>query len=341
MPYATIVATSSFVPELEITNDALRARFASSAPEFVDKMEAASGIMTRWASPADWAASDLAKQAAQIALERSGHDASQIDLIIVGTDSPDYITPATSVVLQDKLGAKNAGTFDVGCACASFPTALATAAGLMATNPSLKTVLVTGVYMMRKLAAESDVMSFFYGDGAGAAVLEQSSEPGFVAAAFRADGAYHRNWLIPAGGTVEPTTAEGFAAGRTAVQMIERYPAEINNSGWPRVVRDLCANGGFGVEDIDFVIFTQVRKGTIELVMNDLGLPLEKTHMVMEKWGYTGSACIPMAFDDAIRAGKVQPGSLVVLVGSGVGYNQAAVAFRMPKQETRLFGARR
>jgi 3-oxoacyl-[acyl-carrier-protein] synthase-3 len=100
----------------------------------------------------------------------------------------------------------------------------------------------------------------------------------------------------------------------------------------------VAENGGFGVKDIDFVIFTQVRKPTIELVMNALALPMEKTHMIMERWGYTGSACIPMALDDALQQKKIKPGDLVVMVGSGVGYNQAAAAFRMPAAETRLFG---
>ncbi len=120
MTYANIVATGSYLPEIEVTNDTLRARFNGNAPEFVDKMEASSGFKTRWYAPADWSASDLALRASQQALQRAGKTADDIDLIILGTDSPDYITPATSVVLQAKLGAKNAGTFDVGCACASF-----------------------------------------------------------------------------------------------------------------------------------------------------------------------------------------------------------------------------
>ena len=120
--------------------------------------------------------------------------------------------------------------------------------------------------------------------------------------------------------------------------MLERYPPEINNEGWPRLVRKVAENGGFAVSDIDFVIFTQVRKPTIELVMKELGLPMEKTHMIMEQWGYTGSACIPMALDDALQQKKIKPGDLVVMVGSGVGYNQAAAAFRMPLEEKRLVG---
>jgi len=335
--YATIVATGCYLPEIEISNDTLRARFNGAAPEFVDKMEASSGILTRWYAPEDWATSDLAVRASRQALARAGKTADDIDMILVGTDSPDFITPATSVIVQDKLGAKRAGTFDVGCACASFPTAYTAAAGMMATNANLKTVLVIGVYMMHKLTSPDDPMIFFYGDGAGAAILERSDEPGFISSAFRADGSYAKRWAIFAGGTVEPVTEESVKNGHTRVKMYDRYPPEINNDGWPAVVRDVAKNGGFDVSDIDFLIFTQVRRPTIELVMQELGLPMSKTHMVMEKWGYTGSACIPMALDDALQQKKIKPGDLVVMIGSGVGYNQAGAAFRVP-DDKRLFG---
>src|SRR5258707_14391950 len=212
MTYAQIVSTGICLPEIEVTNDMLRARFNVIAPEFVDKMEASSGITTRWYAPADWATSDLAQRASEQALVRAGKTADQLDLIILGTDSPDYITPATSVVVQAKLGAKNAGTFDVGCACASFPTGFASAAGLIAANQGLKTVLVIGVYLMHKLTAANDPMIFFYGDGAGAAVLAPSDEPGFLNAAFQADGAYAGYWGIYSGGTAEPSSEESVRA---------------------------------------------------------------------------------------------------------------------------------
>jgi 3-oxoacyl-[acyl-carrier-protein] synthase-3 len=329
MIYANIKSTGCYLPEREVSNDDLRARFDATVPEFVDKMEASSGIRSRWYAPEEWSTSDLAERAARQAIERAGLEPKDIDLIVLGTDSPDYITPATSVVLQSKLGATRAGTFDVGCACASFPTGLSAAAGIMATNPAIKYALVVGVYMMHKLADPNDPLVFFYGDGAGAAILEQGDKPGFIGAAFQADGSFHKNWAIHSGGTIEPVTEASLAAGRTRVRMIDRYPPEINNEGWPALVRKLASEHDFKVSDIDFVIFTQVRKPTIELVMENLGLPMEKTHMVMEKWGYTGSACIPMALDDAIQQKKIKPGDLVVLVGSGVGYNQAAVALRM------------
>jgi 3-oxoacyl-[acyl-carrier-protein] synthase-3 len=327
--YGTILATGRYLPPNEVRNEDLRKRFAAS-PGFVDKMEESTGILTRWHAPPDWSTSDLALPAAQQALARAGRRPEDVDLIILGTDSPDYVTPSTSVVLQHKLGAKNAGTFDVGCACASFPTGLAAAAGLLATNHSLRTILVVGVYLMHKLADPADPMFFFYGDGSCAAVLEAAAQPGFLASAFTADGSYHQRWGIFAGGTVEPSSEEALLAGRTQVRMIERYPPEINEQGWPKLVRKLAQDGGFKLEDIGLLIFTQVRKPTIKMVMNDLGLPMERTHTVMEEFGYTGSACTGMALDDAMERGKVRSKDLVVLVGSGVGYNQAGVAFRMP-----------
>jgi 3-oxoacyl-[acyl-carrier-protein] synthase III len=328
--HATIVSTGRYLPEREVTNDELRARFDAAVPEFVNKMEASSGIRSRWWVPESWATSDVALPAARQALERAGRKPEEVDLIILGTDSPDYITPATSVVLQHKLQARNAGTFDVGCACASFPTGLAIGAGMIATNPGLNVVLVVGVYLMHKLTDPRDPMIFFYGDGAGAAVLEPREKPGFVSSASQAGGEYHHHWGVYSGGTFEPATVESVNAGRTTVKILDRYPPEINHEGWPRLTRRVAKEGGFALSDIDFIIFTQVRKPSIELVMADLGLPMEKTHTIMEDWGYTGSACIPMALDDAVEKGKVHSGDLVVMVGSGVGYNQSAAAFIMP-----------
>ena len=327
--YATLASTGCYLPEIQVSNDLLRQRFAH-LPEFVDKMEESSGIRCRWHAPEDWATSDLALPAAKQALERAGLKPEDVDLIILGTDSPDYITPATSVVLQHKLGAVNAGTFDVGCACASFPTALACGAGWITANPGIKTVLVVGVYLMHKLTTPADPLSFFYGDGAGAAVLVASDKPGFLGAAAQAGGAYHKHWGIYSGGTFEPASVASVEAGRTTVKMLERYPPEINHEGWPRLVRKLAAGCEFSLSDIDFIIFTQVRKPSIELVMADLGLSMEKTHTIMEDWGYTGSACIPMALDDALAKKKIRSGDRLVLVGSGVGYNQAATALVMP-----------
>ena len=144
--YARIVSTGRFLPPIEVPNEALKPRWPQ-LPDFVDKMEASSGIRTRFYAPEEWATSDVALPAARQALERAGLTPLDLDLIILGTDSPDYVTPATSVVLQGKLGAKNAGTFDVGCACASFPTGIAAASGLIATNPDRKSTRLNSSHL--------------------------------------------------------------------------------------------------------------------------------------------------------------------------------------------------
>ncbi len=327
---ANIASTAHYLPELKVTNEELNERFtALGNPEVIGKFAASTGINQRFYAPDNWATSDLAVPAAREALRRAGRKPEDVDLIILGTDSPDYITPATSVVVQHKLGAKNAGTFDVGCACASFPTALTIASGIIATNPGIKTILVIGVYMMHRLADPNDATIFFYGDGAGAAVIEAGDKPGFIGSAMQADGEYAASWGIFAGGTAEPASEQAIKEGRTQVRLVKRYPPEINDVGWPRLFHRLAKENDFTADDVDQVIFTQVRKPTIELAAQNCGVPIEKCHMIMDKWGYTGSACIPMALDDAISLGKIKPGDLVVMIGSGVGYNQAACAFRM------------
>jgi len=332
--HATIIGTGRYNPPNEVTNAQFASRLAETNPkleEVVGKFEASTNIKTRFYAPENWATSDMAVEAARDAMKDAGVEASDIDLIILGTDSPDYITPATSVVVQHKLGAARAGTYDVGCACASFPAGLTQAAGLIATNPHLNYILVIGAYMMHKLADyQHDVVSFFYGDGAGAAVVAASDKPGFVSSSFFADGSYHQHWGIYAGGTFEPATLENVSEGKHQVRLVTPFPAEVNNIGWPERVREVARNGNFDIQDIDFVIFTQVRLNSIRIVMDELGLPIEKAHWIMDKWGYTGSACLPMAFDDARKLGKIKSGDLVVFVGSGVGYNQAATAFIMP-----------
>lgn len=332
--YATILGTGRYIPEIEITNQTFSewmGEVSEKLAEVVGKFENNSGITTRFYAPEDWATSDLAVEAGKAAIADAGITPEQVDLVIVGTDSPDYITPATSVVTQFKLGCVNAGTWDVGCACASFPTALTQAAGVIATNPHIKYVLVIGAYMMHKLAdVRHDVTSFFYGDGAGAAIVGASDTPGFVSSSIKADGSYHKHWGIYSGGTYEPATCESVEAGRTKVKLVTPFPPTVNHEGWPARVRECAANGGFAVEDIDHIIFTQVNIKSIGIVMDDLGLPHEKAHYIMDKWGYMGSACLPIAFDDAIKLGKIRPGMRVVLCGSGVGYNQAATCFIMP-----------
>jgi len=232
--YARIIGTGLYLPEIEVSNVHMAEEINRTTPGLGDvifKFEQASGITKRFYAPRDWATSDLAAKAAMAALEDAGVAPEELDLVLVGTDSPDFVTPATSVVTQYKIGAKNAGTYDIGCACASFPTGIAAAAGHIATNSWIRYVLVIGAYMMSKLADPGDVTSFFYGDGAGAAVLTFDDKPGFITSSFIADGSYHKAWGIYSGGTYEPATCESVEAGRTNVRFVFEISGRSQSSG--------------------------------------------------------------------------------------------------------------
>src|SRR6476661_2393761 len=326
---AQIVSTARYLPEHAVTNAKLTERFTVlGRPTVIDRLANSTGILQRFYAPDGWATSDLGVPAAKEALKRAGRKPEDVNLIIVGTTSPDYVTPDTSVVLQHKLGAKNAGIFDVDCACASFPALIAVASGLIATT-AMKTILVVGVDMIHKLTDPSDPGCFLWSDGAGAAVLEGGNHPGFIGAAFQADGAYASGWDILAGGTFEPANVDAVKDGRTMMRReAGNYRASVNEDNWPRLFRRLSDQCGFSAHQVDQLLFTQISKSSIEVAAERCNVPVEKCHMIMQKYGYTGSACIPMALDDAIELGKIKRGDLVVMISSGLGWNQAAAAIR-------------
>ena len=250
---AQIVSTARYLPERAITNAELAARFtALGYPGVIEKFAHGTGIGQRFYVPDDWATSDLALPAATEALKRAGRKPADLDLIIVATGSPDYITPDTSAVLQHKLGARNAGALDVRCACASFTTSLAVASGLIASNPSINTILVAAAEMLHKLADADDPTSFLWGDGAGAVVLESGESNGFVGAAFQADGAYASYWGIFAGGTAEPASVDAVKAGRTKVRRLRNYPAD--EELWARLFKRLANENDFTADEVDHLL---------------------------------------------------------------------------------------
>src|SRR6516165_520731 len=327
---AQIIATARYLPARVMTNAELTKRFtALGRPTVIDRLAASTGITQRFYSPDNWVTSDLALVAAKEALKRANRKPEDVDLVILGTTSPDYVAPNTAVVLQHKLGAKNAGTFDVDCACAAFPAQVAIAAGLITTNTAMKTVLLVGVDMIHRLSDPTDPGIFLWGDGAGAAVMEAGDREGFIGSAFQADGAYAFGWGIASGGTFEPANIDAVKAGRTQMRRESgNYPASVNEDNWPRLFQRLSAECGFKPEEVDQLIFTQISRRSIAIAAERCGVPLEKCHTIMDKWGYTGSACIPMALDDAVGLGKIKRGDLVVMVSSGLGWNQAAAAIR-------------
>lgn len=325
--HARIIGTGSYVPEQVLTNNDLSRMLGEDINDFVSNIL---GIRERHVCAADESTADLATVAAQRALEAAGVEAKTLDLIILATDTPEYLSPATSVVVQHRLGATNAGTFDVNAACAGFVTALDTAAKYLQADANYKKILVIAAYAMTKyLDWTEKKTATIFADGAGAVVLAASDEPGLLASKLVADGSFHDYLGLYAGGTKFPITPELLAEGYlTKVRFAKRYPPEINNEGWPRIVREVVAQAGLTLDDVALFLFTQVNLSSIKTALANLGLEMSRTHTVMEKWGYTGSACIPMVLDDAHRAGKLKRGDNFVLCASGGGLNMAAAVLR-------------
>ncbi|MCP9493657.1 MAG: ketoacyl-ACP synthase III [Pyrinomonadaceae bacterium MAG19_C2-C3] len=329
MTYARITGTGSFVPEKIVTNADLSRALGEDINEFVSTVL---GINERHVCQEDESTADLATNAAVRALEAADLTADKLDLIILATDTPEYLSPATSVVVQHRLAAKNAGTFDVNCACAGFVTALDTGSKYIIADESYKNVLVIGAYAMTKFLdwTEKKTATMF-ADGAGAVILRASSEaPGFIASKLVAEGVYHDFMGIYAGGAKMPITPEVLADNKwTKVRFAKKYPSSVNEQGWQQIVHDVLAKADMTLDDVTLFLWTQVNLSTIKFVMEAMNLPMTRTHTVMGKWGYTGSACIPMVLDDAVRAGKLKAGDKVIMCASGGGLNMACVLFQM------------
>jgi 3-oxoacyl-[acyl-carrier-protein] synthase-3 len=327
MPYAKITGTGSYVPETVITNADLSCALGEDINEFVSQVI---GINERHVCAEDESTADLATAASRQALASAGVRAEELDLIILATDTPEYLSPATSVVVQQRLGARRAGTFDVNCACAGFVTALDTASKYIATDATYQNVLVIGAYAISKYVDwKEKKTSTIFADGGGAVLLKSSEEPGFLASKLVADGNFHDHMGIYAGGTRMPITEEVLREGAwTKVRFAKKYPPEVNLQGWPRIIADVLEKAGLTRDDVGLFLFTQVNLSTIKEVMKGMDVPMERTHTIMGKWGYTGSACIPMVLDDAAREGKLKPGDIVVMCASGGGLNMACAAFR-------------
>jgi len=328
MSFANIVSTGIYVPERIVTNDDLSRILDEDINEFVTQVL---GIHERHVCAENESTADLATHAGRRALEAARIDASELDLIILATDTPEQLSPATSVVVQHRLGAVNAGTFDVNCACAGFVTALDTASKFIIADAAYRNVLVVGAYAISKFLDWRDKKTAtIFADGAGALVLQANNErPGFLAGKLHADGSFHDHMGIYAGGTHLPITKDVIDEGMwTRVRFAKKYPAEVNTEGWPAIIRQVLEKAQLKLSDIKLFLFTQVNLRTIKEVMEKLELPMERTHTIMQKWGYTGSACIPMVLHDAVRAGKLERGDKVIMCASGGGLNMACVAFR-------------
>jgi 3-oxoacyl-[acyl-carrier-protein] synthase-3 len=317
--YARILATGSYAPEKIITNAEMDTMLGEPVGDW---LVANVGIRERRVMSPDQTTSDLVTIAAERALAQAGLKAEDLDLIILATDTPDYLSPATSAVVQAKLGAVNAGVYDVNTACAAWVTALDMGARYIATDTDYRYILVAGGYgMTRFLDWQDKYTATLFADGAGAVILGAGEQPGFLAGKLRAFGEYHDALGIYTGGANRPANPENLAEyGPPQVKFVRKFPKTFNTDHWPVLIRETLAKAGVEANDVDWFLFTQLNLRTIEAMMAILEQPIEKTHWIMDKYGYTGSACIPMALDDMVQAGKgPKPGDVVVFCASGGG----------------------
>lgn len=326
--YAQIISTGSYVPERVVTNAEMDELLGEETSDWLIQNV---GIKERrWMSP-EQTTSDLIVEASRKAIEKARIEPRQIDLLIVSTDTPDYLSPGTSVVVQEKLGAVNAGCYDVNSACAGWVTALDQGARYISTDTDMRYILVAGGYgMSRFLDLKDKKTANLFADGAGAVILGAGDEAGFLASKFLAKGEFHDSLGIYSGGAFRPCTPENLEIyGKPAVQFVKKFPKTFNTEYWPKLIGDALKKADLEISDVDLFLFTQLNLRTIEAMMDLLGQPLEKTHWVMDKWGYTGSPCVAMALDDAINQGRgPEPGQNVLFCASGGGISMAASVWR-------------
>ncbi len=328
MRHAQIASTGRYIPEKIVTNDDLNVLLGENVGDW---LVANVGIRERHVMAEDETTSSMIVAATRQALDRAGISAADLDLILVATDTPDYISPATASAVQAKLGATQAGTYDVNCACAAWVTGMDMAARYIATDADYRYILVAGGYGMTRYLDWTDKHTCtLFADGAAVAILKAGDAPGFLSGKLMARGEYHDALGIYTGGTFRPATPEVVAAtGKPRVQFLRKFPATFNSENWPPLVREVVRKAGLTLDDVGFFLFTQLNLRTIEYVMANLGQPLSKTHWIMDKWGYLGSACIPAALDDALEQGKgPKPGDNVVFCATGGGMAMAAAVFR-------------
>jgi 3-oxoacyl-[acyl-carrier-protein] synthase III len=324
---AIITGTGSAVPSRVVTNAELSAALGEDIAPFVS---GTLGIEQRHWCGADESTADLAEEAGRFALAAAGVAPESIDLLIVATDTPEFVSPATSSVVHGRLGLENAGTFDLNAGCAGFVTALDTAWKYIRADERYTRILVIGAYAMSKYLDRHDKKTVtIFADGAGAAVVEARETAGILASELFADGRYCHGMGVFAGGTRTPVTQTVLDAGiQNRLRFVQKYPASVNEEGWPRIVRSVLGRVGQVPDDVDLWLWTQVNRSTIVQVMETLGQPMERAHTIMHKWGYTGSACLPMALDDAVRSGRLADGQLIVFTGSGAGLAMGSLAMR-------------
>lgn len=329
MRNAVIAGTGSYAPERVLKNEYFNELLGEDVATWLE--ENVHIRERRWCS-SDQSTADLCEAAALRALEAAGIKASQLNQIIVATDTPEFVSPSTAAVLQDRIQAVNAGTFDLNTACAGFVTALDTASKYIIADAQYQYILVVGAYAMSKYLNMKDKKTVtLFADGAGAVVLkaEETNTKGFLTSKQLTKGEYN-SWMgIYAGGTHTPVTEQVVAQQDHLLKFVKKFPKELNPTVWTSMTQELLGRLHLTANDVSMFFMTQININSIWEMLDNLKLPHDRAHYIMDRFGYTGSAAIPMALDEAMRAKKIKSGDLILLIGSGGGLAFAAAAFRL------------
>jgi len=323
-----IVGTGSYVPEKVITNVDLEKTVDTNDEWIISR----TGIKERHFAPKDVPVSELCYQAGLRALEDAKVAPEDVDLVIIATITPDYAFPATACLVADRLGAKNAAAFDLEAGCTGFIYGVATASQFIATG-MYKTALVIGGETMSKILNWDDRSTcILFGDGAGAAVLQAVEEgSGFLSFELGADGSGGKLLSQPAGGSQCPASLETVGKQMHTVHMAgnEVYKFAVRIMG--EVAVKALEKAGLTQKDVDLLIPHQANIRIVDAAVKRLGISPDKVVINLDKYGNMSAASIPVALDEASKAGRLAAGDTVVMVGFGTGLTWGACVLKWTK----------
>jgi 3-oxoacyl-[acyl-carrier-protein] synthase III len=340
---AVITGWGMYAPSRVMTNDEL-ATIVDTSDEWIVTR---TGIRERRIAADDETTTTLSVNAARDALAVAGVDPMEVDLVIVGTCSPDYPLPATAVLVATELGARRAAGFDLQAACSGFLYALATGSGFIRSG-MYRNVLVIGVEVLSRFINWQDRSTcVLFGDGAGAVLLSASDQPGgLIGWELFSDGTGCEGIIVPAGGSARPASAQTVADKLHYIHMAgaDVYKYATRQMADSAVAALKAAN--LSVAEVDQFVFHQANLRIIKSVEKALSIPEEKVFVNIEKYGNTSAASVPMALVEAVAAGRIKPGDKILMVAFGAGYTAGAAvvewtadpnrAFLAPGDQTRL-----
>lgn len=322
---AGILGTGHAYPEGILTNADLE-KIVETSDEWITTR---TGIkQRRKAKPGEYT-SMFAVRAAQQAIERSGLQPADIDLILCATVTPDQILPSTGCIIQAELGAHKAAAMDLAAACSGFLYGLTLADSMIRTDKS-KYALVIGAEILTQYVDYSDRQTcVLFGDGAGAAVLGTvGDDRGILAARIRSDGRYLEQLFSPGGGTRKPPTAETLANGDHFFKMKGNELFKVAVRSMADISREVLEEAGLDADDVDLFIPHQANQRITDAVANKLNVNTERVYSNIAMHGNTSSASIPIGLDECVEAGKITSGDIVLLASFGGGVTWGGVLMR-------------